>query len=630
VKETENIMANQTTVTNTAAKKKLPVVGQSMDIDAELKKFEVDEAKRLGLDSKVDQWVEDMVGHGFKKSERGKITLLIGGLTLAQDFLIEGGLKGIGYQVQMLDVPTTDGFQTGKEFGNRGQCNPTYFTVGNLVQYLITLRDKHGMSAKDIVANYVFLTAGACGPCRFGMYVTEYRKALRDAGFDGFRVMLFQQTGGLKQATGDEVGLELNPTFFWAIVKGMIAGDVINAIGYRLRPYEVVKGSTNVALEKAKKVLYDALEQKTNIMLALWKCKPILGAVEVDKTMVKPKVSIIGEFWAMTTEGDGNYQLQSFLEQEGAECDIQLLAAWILYTLWEVKNDTQQRADLREHDTAKYGLGGGGPMAVFQKMAIGRAGDFGVRALFQSFAHAAGLYGFKLPDMEAIAEVSHDYYNNDLRGGEGHMEVGKLIMNVVHQKAHMTLSVKPFGCMPSAGVSDGVQSAITEKFPGTIFCPVETSGDGRVNFYSRVQMYLFKAKQAAQAEYERALTENGVTREQVKAFLDSSPKFRSPFYKPAHIYAGNNADLVAAIAPYITKTRAQRWRGRVTSFVKGSKAAVVKTPHLTIQMIQTAVKEAPSVVARAKEDLTMFREMRAEKKRAAKVSEHTMDAAAEE
>ena len=59
-------------------------------------------------------------------------------------------------------------------------------------------------------------------------------------------------------------------------------------------------------------------------------------------------------------------------------------------------------------------------------------------------------------------------------------------MNVVHAKAHMTLSVKPFGCMPSAGVSDGVQSAISEKFPGTIFCPVETSGDGKVNFYSRV------------------------------------------------------------------------------------------------------------------------------------------------
>ena len=621
-------MANQTTVTNAATKKKLPIAGQNMDLDAELKAFEETERKRLGLDKHVEQWVEDMVGLGFKKSERSKVTLLIGGLTLAQDYLIEGAFKGIGYTVQMLDVPSNEGFQAGKEFGNRGQCNPTYFTVGNLVQYLITLRDKHGMSAKDIVDKYVFLTAGACGPCRFGMYVTEYRKALRDAGFDGFRVMLFQQTGGLKQATGDEVGLELNPTFFWALVKGMVAGDVLNAMGYRMRPYEVVKGSTNVALEKAKKHLYDALETRSNILYALWQCKPILGAVEVNKTLPKPKVSIIGEFWAMTTEGDGNYQLQSFLEGEGAECDVQLVTAWILYTLWEVSNDTEQRADLREMDTAKYGLGGGGPMAVFQKLAIGKAGDFGVRALCQTFAHATGLYGYKLPDMKAIAAISHEYYNNDLRGGEGHMEVGKLIMNVLHSKAHMTLSVKPFGCMPSAGVSDGVQSAITEKFPGTIFCPVETSGDGRVNFYSRVQMYLFKAKQAAIGEYERALSENGVTKEQVQAFLDSSPKFRSPFYKPSHVYCGNNADLVAAVAPYITKTRGERWRARLTAFAKGSKAAVVATPHITVNLFHTAVEQAPVVAARVKEDLTMFREMRAEKKRAAAVQ--TMDAAAEE
>ena len=612
-------------------KKKLPIAGQSMDLDAELKAFEESERKRLGLDNHVEQWVEDMVGLGFKKSERSKVTLLIGGLTLAQDYLIEGALKGIGYNVQMLDVPTTEGFQTGKEFGNRGQCNPTYFTVGNLVQYLIQLRDKHGMTAKEVVEKFVFLTAGACGPCRFGMYVTEYRKALRDAGFDGFRVMLFQQTGGIKQATGDEVGLELNPLFFWSIVKGMIAGDVINAIGYRMRPYEKVPGATNKALDAAKKVIYDALEAKENILHALWKCKPILRAVEVDKTMVKPKVSIIGEFWAMTTEGDGNYQLQEFLETEGAECDIQLLAAWILYTLWEVKNDTKQRADLREFDTAKYGLGGGGPLVVMQKLAIGYAGDFGIRALFQSFAHAAGLYGFKLPDMEKIAEVSHGYYNNDLRGGEGHMEVGKLIMNVVHSKAHMTLSVKPFGCMPSAGVSDGVQSAITEKFPGTIFCPVETSGDGRVNFYSRVQMYLFKAKQAAQAEYTRALEENGVTREQVAAFLEASPKFRSPFYKAEHVYCGNNADMVAAVAPYILKTRTQRWKSRIENFVTGTTKTAQQTPHMVVNFFVKAKADAPVIAERVKEDLTLFRELRAMKKAAKKNAPiQTMDAAAEE
>lgn len=618
-----------------SSKKKLPIAGQSQGdaFEAELRSFEEAEKKRLGLDGKVEHWVEDMVGLGFKKSERAKITLLIGGLTIAQDYLVEGALKGIGYQVQMLECPTNEAFQAGKEFGNRGQCNPTYFTVGNLVQYLITLRDKHGMTSKEVVEKFVFLTAGACGPCRFGMYVTEYRKALRDAGFDGFRVMLFQQTGGLKQATGDDVGLDLNPIFFWQIVKGLIAGDALNALGYRLRPYEKEKGATDRALETAKKTLYDALEHKRNILAALWECKPLFAAVEVDKTRAKPKVSIIGEFWAMTTEGDGNYQLQRFLEQEGAECDIQLLSAWLLYSLWEVRNDTNERANLREFDTAKYGLGGGGPLAVFQKRLISFAGDKAVRSLFQVFAHTLGLYGYKLPDMDAIAKISHEYYNNDLRGGEGHMEVGKLILNVVNQKAHMTLSVKPFGCMPSAGVSDGVQSAITEKFPGTIFCPVETSGDGRVNFYSRVQMYLFKAKQVAIAEYQRALDEHGVTKEQIEAFLEANPRFRTSLFKPAHAYAGSNADLVATVAPYITQTRAERLRSRVETFVKGSKLAVQKTPHVVVDLFQTAVKEAPSVAQRVKEDLTLYREMRAAKlaqKRQAKSVVNTLDAAAEE
>ncbi len=623
-------MSQGTVTGEISSKKKLKIAGQdgARDLDAELKAFEDAERARLGLDGKTEQWVEEMVGLGFKKSERAKVTMLIGGLTLAHDYLIEGALKGIGYSVQMLDCPDNAAFQAGKEFGNRGQCNPTYFTVGNLVQYLIALRDKHGMTAKEIVDRFVFLTAGACGPCRFGMYVTEYRKALRDAGFDGFRVMLFQQTGGLKQATGDELGLELNPTFFWALVKGMIVGDVLNAYGYRVRPYERIKGSTNEAIEKAKKNLYQALEERRNIMWALWQCKPIFQAIEVDRTIVKPKVSIIGEFWAMTTEGDGNYQLQEFLEQEGAECDIQLVAAWILYTLWEVRNDTKERADLREWDTAKYGLGGGGPFAVFQKYAISHGGDKAVRLLFQTFAHVAGLYGYKLPDMDTIASISHEYYNNDLRGGEGHMEVGKLIMNVVHQKAHMTLSVKPFGCMPSAGVSDGVQTAITEKFPGTIFCPVETSGDGRVNFYSRVQMYLFKAKQAALAEYERALEEQGVTREQVVAALDANPRFRSPLYKPNHVYAGSSADIVAAIAPHITKTRKQRLRERATAFLNGSKDVVKKTPHVFVNVIER-VKEAPAVAQRVKEDVILFRELRAEKKRNAK-RQDVLDAAAEE
>ena len=166
-----------------------------------------------------------------------------------------------------------------------------------------------GASSKEIVDNYLFVTAGACGPCRFGTYVTEYRKALRDAGFDGFRVMLFQQQGGLKQATGDDPGLEFNPKFFMSLVFAIMVGDALNAIGYRMRPYEKQKGATDRAVEECKQLFYKTFQERTNLLVALVKARRILRSVEVDRTQIKPKVAVIGEFWAMMTEGDGNYGL---------------------------------------------------------------------------------------------------------------------------------------------------------------------------------------------------------------------------------------------------------------------------------------------------------------------------------
>jgi predicted nucleotide-binding protein (sugar kinase/HSP70/actin superfamily) len=601
-------MAN---VTNSDVKKKvgLPLIDAEASMKAELDAFEAEERKRLGLDVERDQWVEKMANASFTMKEREEhdIEILVCGLTMAHDYFIEGALRGLGYKVTHLDVPDNDALRFGKEFGNRGQCNPTYFTVGNLVKFLSTLHEK-GMSREDIVKKYVFLTAGACGPCRFGMYVTEYRKALRDAGFDGFRVMLFQQTGGFQQATGEEAGLQMNPPFFISLVKAILAGDVLNAIGYRIRPYEVEPGSTNAALEEVKKDVYQALQSQKSVFRALWRGRQRLKKVKVNKLLPKPKVSIIGEFWAMTTEGDGNYQLQSFLEGEGAEADIQLVAAWLLYTIWEGRNDIKERMMLRGSDNSKYGLAEAdqeGVTAIAKKRAVLSVADKAVRIVFHSFALFAGLEGYHLPNMDEIAEISHKYYNNDLRGGEGHMEVGKLILNVAKSKAHMTLSVKPFGCMPSAGVSDGVQSLITELYPGTIFCPVETSGDGRVNFYSRVQMYLFKAKQAAQDELERALALHGVTKEQVEAYLAKHPKYASPLHKPPHAAAGSGADLVHQVAPLMTIPAWKRAKdGVVLAFKKAQ-----KTAPKVVASVKTFVNNAPELVQMAKEDLSVVTEV---------------------
>ena len=112
---------------------------------------------------------------------------------------------------------------------------------------------------------------------------------------------------------------------------------------------------------------------------------------------------------------------------------------------------------------------------------------------------------------------------------------------------HMTVSVKPFGCMPSSGVSDGVQSLITAQWPEAIFLPIETTGDGKVNVYSRIQMMLFKARQRAREEFEAALAETGLDEETYRRRVLGSRRWRSPFIQPPHRAAGVATNLVYAV-----------------------------------------------------------------------------------
>jgi hypothetical protein len=275
----------------------------------------------------------------FTREQRARTTLLFGGLTWKHEKLVHGALEGLGYIAEAVPTPNVRAFQTGKEYGNNGQCNPTYFTVGNLVQYLQNLEEQ-GLAKQEIIDRYVFFTAGACGPCRFGMYEAEYRLALRNAGFDGFRVLLFQQSGGLSQSDA-EAGLEMNLDFFLGILNALNCGDVMNEVAYAIRPYEVQAGASDAVLDGAMDYLHEVFRKKRPWKLdenlskflggfsdtaeylgkfvkqvkgddyvpALNHCRDLFNEVDIDRLRVKPIVKITGEFWAQTTEGDGNFHM---------------------------------------------------------------------------------------------------------------------------------------------------------------------------------------------------------------------------------------------------------------------------------------------------------------------------------
>jgi predicted nucleotide-binding protein (sugar kinase/HSP70/actin superfamily) len=508
----------------------------------------------------------------FTAAERDRVTILFGGLTTKHERLIKSAFQTAGYKVEILPTPDVAGFQLGKEYGNNGQCNPTYFTVGHLIKYLQYL-ESTGLSRQEIIDNYVFFTAGSCGPCRFGMYEAEYRLGVQNAGFDGFRVLLFQQTDGIKAASG-EPGLKFSVDFGMSAFSALNFGDILNDITYQIRPFEANTGETDRVMAevmenlthvirdrkkyeiedhaspwlqsrlRGRKTLRDTLNVLGKIHDHLYGAQTIdalaaacerIGAIDVDRLRVKPVVKVTGEFWAQTTEGDGNFRMFSFLEREGAQVMVEPIGTWVMYMLWLAKAQKIYRKAI-DYPAPKWHDLRGWLMRELKfqgKIAGFSFGNWFWNHQYRRVVDQLGGLAHPLVSLDELAAHAGPYYNVFARGGEGHMEVAKNIYYTVNKKAHMVLSLKPFGCMPSSQ-SDGVQSAVMNHFKDMIFLPIETSGEGEINAHSRVQMALGEAKAKARLEFQQALATTGKSLDDIRRFVDAHPVLRRPLYHVPH------------------------------------------------------------------------------------------------
>jgi len=540
------------------------------------------------------------VERAFHADERDKVTILFGGLTWKHEKMIQAVFKGCGYKCEIVPTPDVAAFQLGKEYGNNGQCNPTYFTVGNLVQYLQGL-ERQGMSRQDIIDRYVFFTAGSCGPCRFGMYEAEYRFALQNAGFDGFRVLLFQQQEGIKAASG-EPGLKFTVDFGMGMLNALHTGDTLQDLIHRIRPFEVNKGETDrvfaevgddlakclrerppfevlqrtsgfvnryLARPEKKKIkdlvnslgkVYEHLYGKVWLD-ALDQAREKMNSIEVDRTRVRPIVKITGEFWAHFTEGDGNFHMFRFLEKEGAQVLVEQLATWIAYLIYQAKYNAQRRREVAQYSTGKKLSA---TLNYWKKAASLEIGQMMWEHFYHRVTRKLGGITHRLAPQAELDRMAAPYYNRFARGGEGHLEIGKNVYYTVNHLCHMVLALKPFGCMPSTQ-SDGAQSAVINRYKDMIFLPIETSGEGEVNAHSRVQMALGEAKAKAKLEFENCLNKTGKSLDEIRAYVAEHDELRRPFYRVPHVegIAGTAAQFVLHVSKRMDRDGSSMRRSRI-------------------------------------------------------------------
>ena len=481
----------------------------------------------------------------FTRAERDSVTILFGNLHWRAERVMQGAMENLGYRAQIMPTATRADLLTGREVADIGQCCPTSFTTGNLVNVL--RREAQRIGAEEVSKSFIYLTAGSCGACRFGQYHQSYELALRNAGMRAFRMFLLGQEG-LDQGAASGGGLDLNLPFTLGAAWAVVLADVVQDLEYQIRPYETKPGETTRAARDGIEILYQALLHRPRrgkkwgalawhlatpyFVNAMKEVRCRFDEVEVDRLRVKPKVKITGEFYLQTVEGDPNYNIHRWLEAEGAEVYPAVITIWFDYLM------RMAAQEFEDH----IGIDRG---AYLKSKAI-HATQGLLRWTYGRLRRALGGVPHELPAQSELRDLAAPYYHSRLNGGEGDMLVGKALWAHQKKKAHMICELSPYSCMPNT-MSIGAMAAVTGKHLDLLYAPLEIKGDAEVHALSRCQMILTEARKRAQNEYEEVLTRTGRTADQLKE-RETAEMRRATYWVPRSGAVGTAANYALHLA----------------------------------------------------------------------------------
>ena len=159
--------------------------------------------------------------------------------------LVEAVIRSGGYKFDILKHASRGDVETGLKYVNNDACYPAIMVVGQLIDAIL-----EGKYDPDHVALAITQTGGMC---RATNYFGLIRKALVDAGYPQIPIIAIS-TQGLE----DNPGFKATPPLLHRAIKALILGDLLMKCLYRVRPYEVEKGSANKLYE-----LWDTIVRET-------------------------------------------------------------------------------------------------------------------------------------------------------------------------------------------------------------------------------------------------------------------------------------------------------------------------------------------------------------------------------
>lgn len=411
--------------------------------------------------------------------------------------LVEAVIRSGGYKFDILKHASRGDVETGLKYVNNDACYPAIMVVGQLIDAIL-----EGEYDPDHVALAITQTGGMC---RATNYFGLIRKALVDAGYPQIPVIAIS-TQGLEDNPGFKATLPL----LHRAIKALILGDLLMKCLYRVRPYEVEKGSANKLYELWDAIVRETIEHhgysKTAAKTPSIK-KGYLPYNVLAKEIVKSfdnlplrdiprkvRVGVVGEI-LVKYQPDANNHVVDVIESQDCEAVVpgimEFMTTRPYITDWNEKN-----------------LGMGGNKTLYALMRKGL--DLYNAPIKAALVTSHGKFKQDEPMPELVKKAA-EVTSIGVQAGEGWLLTAE-ILELIEQGCPNVICAQPFACLPNHVTGRGMFGKIRRLHPEANIVSIDYDpGASEANQLNRIKLMIAAAKKAHNAKFAEAGEPQGFT-----------------------------------------------------------------------------------------------------------------------
>lgn len=405
----------------------------------------------------------------YTKEMEKKHTVLVPQMAPIHMAIFEDVFNSFGYNFKVLKHVSPHAVEYGLKYVNNDACYPSMFVVGQFMEAVL--------SGEYDTDNLTILMSQTGGACRASNYVAFIRKALKEAGY-GHIPVLALSFQGIEKHPGLDLSLKKIVSLGPAMVRAMLYGDLIMRLTNATRPYEKIKGSSNILQKRWIEIAKEASKKSGRGEFKKYVHNMIIEyqRLECDNTK-KPKVGIVGEILVKYLPEANNF-LQDKLEAEGAEVVIPDLTDFMMYSF---KNAEAKNELLSKGSAATMGT----------KLAIKY-----IEYYRQVIRDELSKSKYTEPKrVEELVDYAEEFVSLGNQYGEGWLLTAEMV-ELIEEGCENIVCVQPFGCLPNHITGKGVIKAIRGKYEKANIVPIDFDASAsEVNQFNRIKLMLSQANE---------------------------------------------------------------------------------------------------------------------------------------